>query len=59
VRSPLTGFVYAAHLTEMQARLNEARSILGLAEVVFSRSNPATGSIIRAADVVELRVGVR
>ena len=54
-----TGLVFGAHVAEMQTRLNEARTALGLSEVVFTVPSPAAGDLIRAADIMELRGGVR
>jgi hypothetical protein len=54
-----TGLVLGAHVSEMQTRLNEARAALGLTEVVFTVPAPPAGELIRAADIMELRGGVR
>ena len=48
----------AVHLTELRAVLNEARQGLALPPVVYS-TTPAAGQVIAAADINDLRGGVR
>jgi hypothetical protein len=49
----------AVHLTELRAVLNEARQGLALPPVVYSTTGPAAGQVIAAADINDLRGGVR
>ena len=48
----------AVHLTELRAVLNEARQGLVLPPVVYTTA-PAAGQVISAADINDLRGGVR
>jgi len=48
----------AAHITELRAVLNEARQGLALLPVVYT-TTPAAGQVIAAAEINDLRGGVR
>ena len=47
------------HFTELRAALGQARSLLGLPPAGYSNPSLAAGDHIRAADVNELREGVK
>ena len=51
--------VKAAHVTDLRTALAEARTALLLASVAFTRPTINPGMIISAADINELRLGVR
>ena len=54
-----TGPVYGAAVMEMRAALDDARSLLGLAQIAYAVPTESAGDPIRASDINDLRGGIK
>ena len=51
--------VKAIHVTELRARLDEARAAIGVPAMVYTDPSLAAGDVVKAVHVQELRAGVK